>query len=111
MSNRLHTAREVRTWFYDQGLSVTDWARDHGFPRQAVYAVLSGKSRCTRGRGHQIAVALGMKRSDIVAVPYARNAAHHERQDVHEAEQRTSSWRAAGLGQLATTSTTGEVPP
>lgn len=41
---------------------MTDWARDHGYPRQAVYAVLSGRSRCTRGIGHQIAVALGMKR-------------------------------------------------
>ncbi|MBE1162300.1 hypothetical protein [Dyella sp. 7MK23] len=40
---------------------MTDWAREHGYPRQAVYAVLSGRSRCTRGRGHQIAIALGMK--------------------------------------------------
>lgn len=61
MSDHLRTAKEARNWFYDRGISLTDWARDHGYPRQAVYAVLSGRSRCTRGRGHQIAIALGMK--------------------------------------------------
>ena len=69
MSDRLRTAKEARTWFYDQGISLTDWARDHGYPRQAVYAVLSGRSRCTRGRGHQIAIDLGMKRLNEVDSP------------------------------------------
>lgn len=41
---------------------MTDWARDRGYPRQIVYAVLSGRSRCNRGIGHQVAIALGMKR-------------------------------------------------
>ncbi len=61
MSNRLRSAKEARRWFYTQGLSVKDWAGEHRFPQQAVYAVLSGKSRCSRGRGHRIAIALGMK--------------------------------------------------
>lgn len=69
MSDHLRTAKEARNWFYDKGISLTDWARDHGYPRQAVYAVLSGRSRCTRGRGHQIAIDLGMKRPTEVDSP------------------------------------------
>ena len=42
---------------------MTDWAREHEFSGHSAYAVQFRKPRCTRERGHQIAVALGMKRS------------------------------------------------
>lgn len=110
MSNQLRSAREARLWFYEVGISMTDWAREHGFPRQAVYAVLSGRSRCARGRGHQIAVALGMKRpADTVA---RRPPSTIRRQyQGNEVEPHASDLRAGEASQLAGSSTTEEVPP
>lgn len=52
----------IRQRFEASGVSVTDWAQAHGFRRDDVYAVLNGRSRCRRGKGHLIAVALGLKR-------------------------------------------------
>jgi gp16 family phage-associated protein len=42
-------------------MTVSDWASNHGFRRESVYAVLGGRSRCRRGEAHQIAVALRLK--------------------------------------------------
>lgn len=111
MSDHLRNAREARNWFFDEGISMTDWAREHGFPRQAVYAVLSGKSRCTRGRGHLIAVALGMKRSAEVTGRRHPPGSPREYQERPEGGSHASSWRAAGPGQQATVSTSEEVSP
>lgn len=111
MSDRLLTAREARNWFYDEGISMTDWAREHGFPRQAVYAVLSGRSRCTRGRGHRIAVALGMKRSAEATGRRHPSDPRRKHQEQSESEPRASDWRAAVPGQPAMASTTEEVSP
>jgi len=52
---------EVRSWFSDAGVSVTDWARDNGFPRQIVYSLLAGRIRGYRGIAHEAALALGLK--------------------------------------------------
>ena len=60
-SNQL-TAPEVRQWFLDHGISVTDWARERGFRREVVYAALAGRTRGYRGQAHQVAVALGLKK-------------------------------------------------
>lgn len=54
--------KQVKDDFEDRGESVAEWARSHGFSRHLVYAVLSGKCLAKRGQGHQIAVALGLKR-------------------------------------------------
>lgn len=55
-------AREaIKHRFYDEGVSVVDWARERGFDVHLVYGVLSGRSRATRGESHRIAVALGLK--------------------------------------------------
>lgn len=51
----------VKRQFYDEGVSVVDWARQHGFDVHLVYGVLSGRSRASRGESHRIAVALGLK--------------------------------------------------
>lgn len=52
---------ELKAKFDAHGLSVTDWAIQHGFKRESVYAVLAGRSRCRRGEAHRVAVALGLK--------------------------------------------------
>jgi len=112
MSDHLRTAREARNWFNDEGISMTDWAREHGFPRQAVYAVLSGKSRCTRGRGHRIAVALGMKRSTTDAITQARSpGVSGEPREENRAKPHAGSSRTDAVGRSANATTTEEVSP
>ena len=51
----------IRQSFEDAGVSVSEWAAQHGFRRESVYAVLSGRSKARRGEAHRIAVALGLK--------------------------------------------------
>lgn len=53
--------KAARDRFFEQGISITEWARDHQFDVHLVYSVLSGRSRATRGESHRIAVALGLK--------------------------------------------------
>ena len=52
---------ELRFAFEQTGISVSDWAAAHGFRRENVYAVLSGRSKGRRGQSHRIATALGLK--------------------------------------------------
>lgn len=59
--SNLRTLDEVREWFFQQGLPVNEWARQHGFEPAAIYALLSGRTRGIRGQAHQAAVALGLK--------------------------------------------------
>lgn len=109
MSNQVLTVQEARNSFCLEGVSVTDWAREHELSRQAVCAVLSRKSRCTRGRGHRIAVALGMKRSadGITAHPpgVIRDALEE-----NESRPHAGGLRAAIVGQSAIATTAEEAP-
>lgn len=54
-------ASKVRQSFIDRGVSIRDWARTRGFSESLVYAILSGKTRGTRGESYRIAVALGLR--------------------------------------------------
>lgn len=53
----------IRKQFYEHGVTVADWAREHGFDAQLVYSVLNGRSRAQRGESHRIALALGLKKA------------------------------------------------
>jgi gp16 family phage-associated protein len=57
----LKTAEEVRVDFERRGINVTQWARERGLTRQAVFAVLNGKTKGRRGDAHKAAVLLGIK--------------------------------------------------
>ena len=62
--NQIFTVRtpiEARQWFFDHGISITEWARSRGFSREVVYALLAGRTRGTRGEAHHAAVALRLK--------------------------------------------------
>lgn len=53
---------QVRQEFIEAGISIADWAREHNFSLQLVYAVLKGRNQATRGESHKIAVALRLKK-------------------------------------------------
>jgi len=62
----IRTPQEVRNDFLRKGISMASWARDNGFDRATVSQVLSGCNAATRGRGHKIAVLLGIKDGEII---------------------------------------------
>lgn len=55
------TAPEARAWLERHGVTVSDWARAHGFEPSVVFALLSGRTHGRRGQAHLAAVALGLK--------------------------------------------------
>ena len=62
----MKTVEQVREEFYRAGCSITHWATAHGYPAYLVQQVLSGRSRCLRGRSHEIAVLLQLKEGTIM---------------------------------------------
>lgn len=57
------TADQVKAKFKRDGITVTQWAQQNGYGRHYVYLVLNGQVKALYGRGHEIAVKLGMKSS------------------------------------------------
>jgi gp16 family phage-associated protein len=55
------TCAEARAWLDLWGVSISEWAELKGFPKEIVYAVLSGRSRGSRGQAYEVAVELGIK--------------------------------------------------
>lgn len=55
------TPDQVRQKLRAQGKTLTDFAEEHGYRRDAVYRVMSGKDKAWYGRAHEIAVKLGLK--------------------------------------------------
>lgn len=55
------TPDQVRQRFRTAGVTFTNWAREHGYPRHEVYRVLNGVTKAHYGRAHEIAVKLGLK--------------------------------------------------
>lgn len=70
------TPAQARAWFRANGISITDWCRDHGFNRYTVVDLLRGKRLGHRGEAHRAAVALGLKESPDASTNYhAKRAA------------------------------------
>lgn len=61
----LRSGAQIRSEFARRGLSISGWARLHGYSAQLVYGVLTGRNRGLRGQSHEIAVRLGLKRGLI----------------------------------------------
>lgn len=59
----IRTPRQVRNEFRRCGVSIAEWARANGFPPPLVYRVIKG-AEPTRGKSHEIAVRLGMKKGE-----------------------------------------------
>lgn len=56
------TPNQVKREFEASGQTVSSWAIQNGYLPQEVYKVLNGQARCLRGKGHDIAVKLGIKK-------------------------------------------------
>lgn len=61
------TPVQVKTHFQQHGITVTQWAKENGYSREAVYRVLNGITKAKYGQAHEIAVKLGLKPSTITA--------------------------------------------
>lgn len=58
---KLLTPDQIKQQFRQRGLTITKWAEEQGYKRNAVYRVLNGFDKANYGQAHDIAVALGMK--------------------------------------------------
>lgn len=58
----LKSRDRVKRQFLESGISIAEWASANGFSRNLVYQVLRGESKALRGRSHDIAVRLGLKK-------------------------------------------------
>ena len=55
------TPEQIKAKFQREGKTFTQWAKERGYPRNAVSRVLNGFDKANYGRAHQIAVDLGLK--------------------------------------------------
>jgi len=58
---RPKTPDQVKQAFRAKGVTFTQWAKDNGYTRHAVYRVLNGFDKAHYGKAHEIAVKLGLK--------------------------------------------------
>lgn len=59
--NILKSRQEAKAWLQAQGISIAEFARDHGLDEATTYQVLSGAKKGLRGKAHNAALALGIK--------------------------------------------------
>ena len=57
----MKTPDQVKAEFISAGITVSRWARDRGYKPREVSLVLNGQVKGRYGKGHEIAVALGLK--------------------------------------------------
>ncbi|WP_422993562.1 DNA-binding protein [Undibacterium sp. Di24W] len=61
----LRTIEEVKRDFNRAGMTIAQWAQEHGYAPYLVQQVLSKQSKCSRGKSHEIAVLLNIKEGYI----------------------------------------------
>lgn len=57
------TPEQVKAKFQREGKTFTEWARENGYRLNHVYLVLNGGVKAKYGKGHEIAVKLGLKKA------------------------------------------------
>jgi gp16 family phage-associated protein len=57
----LRTPAEVRAWLERHGVTISEWARRHGFKPAIVSALLAGRTRGHWGEAHEAAILLGLR--------------------------------------------------
>jgi len=66
-ANKALTPDQVREQFRQAGKTITTWALENGYRRNAVYRVLNGQDKAHYGQAHDIAVKLGLKAAAAAA--------------------------------------------
>lgn len=59
----MKTPEQVKADFLAKGITISQWARDNNYTPRDVSLVLNGQIKGRYGKGHDIAVALGIKAS------------------------------------------------
>jgi gp16 family phage-associated protein len=57
----MKTPDQVNKEFIDAGITISQWARDHGYTPRQVSLVLNGQIKGRYGKSHEIAKKLGLK--------------------------------------------------
>lgn len=57
----MKTPEQVKADFIARGITISQWARDQGYTPREVSLVLNGQVKGLYGKGHDIAVKLGLK--------------------------------------------------
>ena len=57
----MKTAADVKQDFIRRGVTIANWAKEHGYNLRTVYSVLDGSLKGHYGIAHKIAVELGLK--------------------------------------------------
>lgn len=68
---QVRTVAEARCALSTAGVSVSAWAKAHGFRPSTVAAVLRGERQVRIGQGHKIAVKLRIKQGVVTDDPGA----------------------------------------
>lgn len=55
------TPNAIKTRIRQQGITVLEWSKRHGYNPNTVYMLLNGQLKGRYGKSHEIAVALGLK--------------------------------------------------
>lgn len=55
------TPEQVKLGFRKRGTTIKAWAKENGYSSNRVYRILNGLDKCSWGKGHEIAVKLGLK--------------------------------------------------
>lgn len=63
MSVNIVSAQQLKDDFKRKGLTFTHWAKENGYRVNDVYRVLNGQVKANYGKGHEIAVKLGLKQA------------------------------------------------
>ncbi|MGZ8221762.1 MAG: DNA-binding protein [Methylobacter sp.] len=60
-TEQVKTPDQVKAEFTAKGITISQWAREHNWKPREVSLVLNGQVKGNYGKGHDIAVALGLK--------------------------------------------------
>jgi gp16 family phage-associated protein len=55
------TPEQLKAQFRSEGKTFSQWAKDNGYNPLDVYRVTNGLTKAKYGKGHEIAVKLGLK--------------------------------------------------
>ena len=61
----LRTREQARADIERRGISLAEWAREHGVNPKRVYDDISGRNIGKFGESHRIAVLLGLREGDL----------------------------------------------